>query len=86
MAEQTDRLISLSELAPGCRGKVRELTAEGAVRRRLLDLGVVPNTTVETIRRSPIGDPIAYRVRGTTIGLRKEDAKGILVEPLKEDA
>ena len=87
MMEKTSDLIPLCELAPGNRGRVKKLAVEGLVRRRLLDLGVVPNTIIETIRRSPAGDPTAYRVRGTTIGLRREDAQGILVEPesLKED-
>lgn len=87
MSEKISSPIPLSELDPGRRGRVRELAVEGLVRRRLLDLGVVPNTMIETIRRSPAGDPTAYRVRGTTIGLRREDAQGILVEPepLKED-
>ncbi|MFT9849716.1 FeoA family protein [Aneurinibacillus sp. REN35] len=82
MAEKKTAAIPLSELVPGSRARVVSLQAEGLVRRRLLDLGMVPQTIVEVVRRSPIGDPTAYRVRGTTIGLRKEDAKQILVETL----
>ncbi|GEN36494.1 MULTISPECIES: FeoA family protein [Aneurinibacillus] len=82
MTEKRQTAIPLSELAPGGRAKVLELSAEGLVRRRLLDLGVVPQTIVEVILRSPIGDPTAYRIRGTTIGLRREDARRIMVEPL----
>jgi len=55
------------------------LTAEGLVRRRLLDLGFVPGTRVDVLRRSPLGDPIAYRVRGATIALRGVDADQVLV-------
>ncbi|MBN6187613.1 ferrous iron transport protein A [Aneurinibacillus sp. BA2021] len=84
MAEKKTRTLPLSEMAPGSRVKVVSLLAEGLVRRRLLDLGMVPQTMVEVVRRSPIGDPTAYRVRGTTIGLRKEDAKKIIVEPLSK--
>ncbi|CEH27880.1 hypothetical protein AM501_01955 [Aneurinibacillus migulanus] len=84
MAEKVQNAIPLSELAPGSKAKVLTLFAEGMVRRRLLDLGVVPQTIIECIRRSPIGDPTAYRIRGTTIGLRRDDAKQIMVEPLVE--
>ncbi|AMA74339.1 FeoA family protein [Aneurinibacillus thermoaerophilus] len=76
-------IIPLAELLPGDKAKVVALSGEGLVRRRLLDLGIVPQTVVEAVRRSPIGDPVAYRVRGTLIGLRKEDAMKIMVEPLR---
>ncbi len=55
------------------------LTAEGLVRRRLLDLGFVPGTAVQGVRRSPFGDPTAYMVRGSIIALRGEDADRIIV-------
>ena len=56
------------------------LTAEGLIRRRLLDLGFTPGTRVDVLRRSPLGDPVAYRVRGATIALRGVDAGHVLVE------
>ena len=48
---------------------------KGDLRRRLLDLGLVHGTKVKAIFKSPIGNPIAYEVRGTTIALRNEDSK-----------
>lgn len=42
------------------------------MRGRLLDLGFVPGAIVEVIRKSPLGDPVAYRVSSTSIALRKE--------------
>lgn len=59
---ETGRVLGLS---PACRGPER---------RRLLDLGFVPGTKVSVEMRSPGGDPTAYRVRGTLIALRKEQA------------
>ncbi|MNN99258.1 ferrous iron transport protein A [compost metagenome] len=44
------------------------------MRRRLLDLGFVPQNEVEVLQRSPLGDPIAFRVNNTTIALRKEES------------
>jgi len=56
------------------------LTATGHIRRRLLDLGFVNGAQVSVIRRSPLGDPTAYRVRGATIALRAADAGHVLIE------
>jgi ferrous iron transport protein A len=56
------------------------LTAGGLVRRRLLDLGFTPGARVNVLRRSPMGDPIAYRIRGSTIALRGVDASQVLVK------
>jgi len=72
----------LSQLRPGQTGKVLGLTpaCRGAERRRLLDLGFVSGTPVEVEMVSPGGDPTAYRVRGTVVALRREQAGLIRVE------
>ena len=49
------------------------------MRRRLQDIGFIPGTAVTCLQRSPLGDPTAYRIRGTVIALRREDAKNILL-------
>ncbi len=59
-------------IAPGC---------QGAQRRRLLDLGVVPGTEIEAEMVSAAGDPVAYRIRGAMIALRHRQAQWILIEP-----
>lgn len=59
-------------LAPAC---------QGVQRRRLMDLGVVPDTAIDVERASMTGDPLAYRIRGALIALRKEQARVIEVEP-----
>jgi DtxR family Mn-dependent transcriptional regulator len=66
----------LSGLKPGGRTWVVDLSpaCRGPERRRLLDLGFVPGTLVEVEMVSPGGDPTAYRVRGTVIALRREQA------------
>jgi len=55
-------------------------SCQGTQRRRLLDLGIVPGTVVTPELVSAAGDPVAYRIRGALIGLRSEQAAGILVE------
>ena len=53
---------------------------EGALRLRLLDIGLIPKTTVRLEKIAPLGDPIELRVRGYALSLRKEDARNISVE------
>jgi DtxR family Mn-dependent transcriptional regulator len=61
-------------------------SCQGTQRRRLLDLGVVPGTDVIPELRSAAGDPVAYRIRGALIGLRREQADWILVEDARPAA
>jgi len=58
----------------------------GLERRRLLDLGLLPGTFVEAAMTSPSGDPVAYRVRGATIALRRSQAEQIKVQHVSEEA
>jgi DtxR family Mn-dependent transcriptional regulator len=66
----------LSTLAIGESGAVLRISprCQGAERRRLLDLGILPGTVIQAEMVSPSGDPMAYRIRGALIGLRKEQA------------
>jgi len=57
--------------------RITSLNLDGVMRRRLLDLGFVAGAIVEVIRKSPLGDPIAFRVSQTTIALRKEESSRI---------
>lgn len=71
----------LSGLRPGGRARVVGLSpaCRGPERRRLLDLGFVPGTPVEVDMVSPAGDPTAYRVRGSVVALRREQANLVRV-------
>ncbi len=71
--------MTLCDLRPGERAVVTELRAVGSMRRRFLDIGLVENTGVECIGRSPAGDPSAYLIRGTVVAIRSRDAADILV-------
>lgn len=59
---------------------ISSLTCEGDLRRRLLDLGLIKGTNVKTVLISPMGNPIAYEIRGATIALRKEDSRLINIK------
>lgn len=76
---------SLASLGAGERAVIHALNAGDRFRRRLLDLGFVPGTVVEAVRRSPFGDPVAVSVRGTTIALRLEDAGRIAIRRLDQE-
>jgi DtxR family Mn-dependent transcriptional regulator len=73
----------LSDLAQGTSGEVTGLSpdCQGLSRRRLLDLGITPGTSMEVALDSTFGDPRAFRVRGTTIALRQQQAEHIWVRP-----
>lgn len=74
-----NQITSLDQLRPGGRARVRELRSGGSMRRRLLDIGLVENTEVECLGRSPAGDPSAVLIRGAVIALRSADCAQILV-------
>ena len=73
--------ISLSALRDGQQARVAALHLSGGMRRRVQDLGLVPGTRVTCVRRGLSGDPIAYRIRGAVVALRKRDAAQIEVQP-----
>ena len=74
-----NQCLSLNDIAPGQRATVCALQTTGSMRRRLLDIGLVENTEVECLGRSPGGDPSAYLIRGAVIAIRSEDGADIFV-------
>ena len=72
MAEQTKQAISLQHLEPGQSGVIRAINnPRGPVKRRLVDMGLTPGTTVTLRKIAPFGDPIAVHLRGYELFLRK---------------
>ena len=70
---------SLNDINPGEQAVVNALLSSGSMRRRLLDIGLVENTVIECLGRSPAGDPTAFLIRGAVIAIRSEDCENILV-------
>jgi ferrous iron transport protein A len=70
---------TLADLLPGQSGVVKELHSQGPERRRMMDLGMVPGTVITAEMNSPLGDPVAYRVRGALVALRREQARLVLI-------
>ena len=76
--------MTLDGLKIGDKGKILKVNGEGALRKRLLDMGLTPKTVVKGIKAAPLGDPIELTLRGYELTLRKDDCRKIEVEPLSE--
>ncbi|MDY3865122.1 MAG: FeoA family protein [Eubacteriales bacterium] len=70
---------SLAATEVGETVRVVSLLAEGRMRRRLADLGLIPGAEVTCLGRSPLGDPSAYLIRGAVIAIRRRDAMEVSV-------
>lgn len=73
-------VTTLASLKPGQKASIIKITAQGSIRRRLLDMGATAGTLVEVERIAPLGDPIEIKVKGYHLTLRKEEARSIAVE------
>lgn len=75
--------MTLDMLPLGQDAVITAVDGEGVLRCHLLDMGLIPRTTVRVEKVAPLGDPIELRVRGYALSLRKEDARNITVEVKK---
>jgi ferrous iron transport protein A len=69
--------MTLNNVKPGMSGVIRSIGGEGALRRRLLDMGLTPNTKVTVRKVAPMGDPIELFLRSYVLTIRSEDAAKI---------
>lgn len=77
--------MTLDRLGIGDFAQIVSVGGEGALRRRLLDMGITPNTNVMVRKMAPLGDPIEIHIRGYELTLRKEDAQKIEVVPISAE-
>ncbi|MGI6689146.1 MAG: FeoA family protein [Christensenellales bacterium] len=71
---------TLRDTKPGETVTVKKLHGEGAIKRRIMDMGITPGTAVYLRKLAPLGDPIEVTVRGYELSLRKQDAEMIEVK------
>ena len=71
---------TLKEVTIGSSAKVLKLHGEGAVKRRIMDMGITKGDEVYVRKVAPLGDPIEVTVRGYELSIRKDDAAMIEVE------
>lgn len=76
---------SLRSLKVNEKARIRSLTANGEMSRRLRDMGLVPGTEVMVVGRAPLKDPVALRLRDFTLTLRNNEADCIMVEKMEEN-
>ena len=72
--------MTLNQLKTGNAAIIRAVGGAGALRRRLLDMGLTPHTAIKVIKVAPMGDPIACQLRGYELTLRLEDAQKIEID------
>lgn len=72
--------MKLHELKVGQSASVTKVGGEGALRLRLLDMGLIPRTEVKLTKIAPMGDPIEIHLRGYELTLRKDEAEWIEVK------
>ena len=72
--------MTLDKLAVGSSAVIKTVGGSGALRCRLLDMGLIPRTEVTLQKIAPMGDPIEIRIRGYELTLRLEDARKIELE------
>ena len=72
--------MTLREAAIGQTVKVKRLTGEGPVKRRIMDMGITKGVEINIRKVAPLGDPIEVTVRGYELSVRKADAAMIEVE------
>jgi Fe2+ transport system protein FeoA len=72
----------LTALLPMQRGAVQMVQGGAVLRKRLLDMGLVPGAEISVVRVAPLGDPVEYMVKGYRLSLRRSEAAHVLVERL----
>ena len=78
--ETTSGGRTLDRVAAGHRCRIVRLGLKGALRRRMMDMGMVTGADIEVVRMAPLGDPMELKIKGYLLSLRKEDAQYIEVQ------
>jgi ferrous iron transport protein A len=74
------QMRTLRDIKPGETVKVAKVAGTGAVRRRIMDMGITKGVSVKVIKTAPLGDPVEITVRGYELSLRKADAEMVILE------
>ena len=72
--------MTLDELEIGSSCRVEKVLGVGAIRRRIFDMGITPNTEIYLRKKAPLGDPIEITIRGYELTLRKSEASLVEVK------
>ena len=72
--------MTLKDVQVGQTAKVKKIDGEGAVKRRIMDMGITKGVEVYIRKIAPLGDPVEITVRGYELSVRKADAEMIILE------
>jgi len=73
--------VTLNDLHPGERARVRSCDGSGTIHQRLCEIGLVPGVDVRLVRSAPLGDPLEVEVGRFHLALRRAEARRVFVEP-----
>jgi len=73
-------MVTMAEMRVGDDAVVSESKVAGGIGLRLRDIGLIPGTVVSCVAKSPLGDPVAFFIRGAVIALRSEELSNIYVK------
>jgi len=79
-------MTSLDNVTPGSTCIIRSIDGEGALRTRMMDMGLLKGTEIKVVHLAPLGDPIEFEVKGYNLSLRKKEARLVKVEVLTDAA
>ena len=77
--------MTLDEVKPGTTVLIKSVGGQGLLRRRLLEMGLTPNTFVKVRKVAPMGDPIEVYLRSYVLTLRKDDASKIAIKEVDHE-
>ena len=72
--------MTLKDVKPGKTVRITKISGEGAIKRRIMDMGITKNTEIFIRKVAPLGDPVEVMVRGYELSLRKADAEMVEVQ------
>ena len=78
--EKVEDKMTLKDLKPGQSAVVKKLTGEGAVKRRIMDMGITKGIEIFVRKVAPLGDPMELTVRGYELSIRKSEAENVEIE------
>ena len=79
--KEREKVTTLRDIPVGSSCTVKALTGTGAVKRRIMDMGLTKGAKVKVVKVAPLGDPIQVNVRGYELSIRKDEADKVEVDP-----
>jgi ferrous iron transport protein A len=72
--------VSLADCEMGGHGTIADVGGERGFRRRLMEMGLVPGTSIQLVRIAPLGDPLEIEVRGCRLSIRRQEAQAVKLD------